>query len=74
LAEVFAIISAADPALGQIPQNQVGILHLMLNTAPQRSRKSSCLAKRARTGGALAMPALSAAVKTPWTCKARISC
>jgi alkylation response protein AidB-like acyl-CoA dehydrogenase len=24
LAEVFAIISAADPALGQIPQNQVG--------------------------------------------------
>ncbi len=33
LAEVFAIISAADPALGQIPQNQVGILNLISSTA-----------------------------------------
>ncbi|MFJ3430371.1 MULTISPECIES: SfnB family sulfur acquisition oxidoreductase [Pseudomonas] len=33
LAEVFAIISAADPALGQIPQNQVGILSLIAATA-----------------------------------------
>ena len=33
LAEVFAIISAADPALGQIPQNQVGILNLIQSTA-----------------------------------------
>ena len=33
LAEVFAIISAADPALGQIPQNQVGILNLIASTA-----------------------------------------
>lgn len=33
LAEVFAIISAADPALGQIPQNQVGIVNLISSTA-----------------------------------------
>ena len=33
LAEVFAIISAADQALGQIPQNQVGILNLISSTA-----------------------------------------
>lgn len=38
LAEVFAIISAADPALGQIPQNQVGILSLIAATAPRRKR------------------------------------
>ena len=33
LAEVFAIISAADPALGQIPQNQVGLLNLIASVA-----------------------------------------
>src|SRR5476649_3079878 len=39
LAEVFAIISAADPALGQIPQNQFGILNLVLGTATERQKK-----------------------------------
>ena len=39
LAEVFAIISAAAPALGQIPQNQVGILNLILNTATQAQKE-----------------------------------
>jgi len=40
LAEVFAIISAADPALGQIPQNQVGILNLISSTAtPSQKEK-----------------------------------
>jgi len=33
IAEVFRIISAADPALGQIPQNQFGILQLLSLTA-----------------------------------------
>ena len=33
IAEVFKIISAADPALGQIPQNQFGIIHVLLNSA-----------------------------------------
>ena len=33
IAEVFRIISAADPALGQIPQNQFGILQLLQSTA-----------------------------------------
>jgi SfnB family sulfur acquisition oxidoreductase len=35
LAEVFAIISAADPALGQIPQNQFGILNLLQQVASE---------------------------------------
>jgi SfnB family sulfur acquisition oxidoreductase len=39
LAEVFAIISAADPALGQIPQNQFGILHLLLDSATEAQKK-----------------------------------
>ncbi|MCF5179400.1 SfnB family sulfur acquisition oxidoreductase, partial [Pseudomonas sp. PA-6-1D] len=39
LAEVFAIISAADPALGQIPQNHFGILHLLHSTATERQKK-----------------------------------
>ncbi|MGG5290627.1 SfnB family sulfur acquisition oxidoreductase [Pseudomonas shirazensis] len=33
VAEVFRVISAADPALGQIPQNQFGMLQLLRLTA-----------------------------------------
>ena len=39
LAEVFAIISAADPALGHIPQNQFGILNLVLGSATEAQKK-----------------------------------
>jgi len=39
LAEVFAIISAADPALGQIPQNQFGILNLILGSATEAQKR-----------------------------------
>ena len=39
LADVFAIISAADPALGQIPQNQFGVLQLILGTGTERQKK-----------------------------------
>ncbi|MGC5703990.1 SfnB family sulfur acquisition oxidoreductase [Pseudomonas sp. NFXW11] len=39
LAEVFAIISAADPALGQIPQNQFGILQLILGCGTERQKE-----------------------------------
>ncbi|MBS9762731.1 SfnB family sulfur acquisition oxidoreductase [Pseudomonas mosselii] len=35
IAEVFRLISTADPALGQIPQNQFGILQLVRLTATQ---------------------------------------
>ncbi|MGE7992844.1 SfnB family sulfur acquisition oxidoreductase [Pseudomonas sp. NPDC089554] len=35
LAEVFRIISAADPALGQIPQNHFGILQLLRLTGTE---------------------------------------
>ncbi|QCR38394.1 SfnB family sulfur acquisition oxidoreductase [Nissabacter sp. SGAir0207] len=34
LAEVFRLISAADPALGQIPQNHFGLLRLINEIAP----------------------------------------
>ncbi|WP_397450492.1 SfnB family sulfur acquisition oxidoreductase [Pseudomonas sp. NA-150] len=39
IAEVFAIISAADPALGQIPQNQFGILNSLLGSATAEQKK-----------------------------------
>ena len=39
LADVFAIISAADPALGQIPQNHFGILHVLQGAASERQKK-----------------------------------
>ncbi len=39
LAKVFAIISAADPALGQIPQNQVGILNLILGCGSEAQKR-----------------------------------
>ncbi len=41
LASVFAIISAADPALGQIPQNQFGILNLILGSATESQKKTA---------------------------------
>jgi SfnB family sulfur acquisition oxidoreductase len=39
IADVFAIISAADPALGQIPQNQFGVLQLILATGTERQKR-----------------------------------
>ncbi|MGY2292455.1 SfnB family sulfur acquisition oxidoreductase [Pseudomonas sp. SDO528_S397] len=39
LAEVFAIISAADPALGQIPQNHIAILNVLQGVATERQKK-----------------------------------
>lgn len=66
LAEVFAIISAADPALGQIPQNQFGILNLVRWAAPLKRRKNSC-SIACSTAGASATPGRNAAPKTPRT-------
>lgn len=40
IAEVFKIISAADPALGQIPQNQFGIIHLLLTSANEQQKRA----------------------------------
>ncbi|WP_080394553.1 SfnB family sulfur acquisition oxidoreductase [Pseudomonas syringae] len=40
VAEVFRIISAADPALGQIPQNQFGILHLLQSSATEQQKRT----------------------------------
>ena len=54
LAEVFAIISAADPALGQIPQNQVGILNLIsaIATQPQKEQLFASVLQGWRIGNA----------------------
>jgi len=38
-AEVFKIISAADPALGQIPQNHFGILNSLSGSATEEQKK-----------------------------------
>jgi SfnB family sulfur acquisition oxidoreductase len=40
VAEVFRIISAADPALGQIPQNHFGILNLILGSADEAQKNA----------------------------------
>ena len=54
IAEVFRIISAVDPALGQIPQNQFGILALLqlLATPEQRQRLFTSVLQGARIGNA----------------------
>ncbi|MDH4564709.1 SfnB family sulfur acquisition oxidoreductase [Pseudomonas sp. BN411] len=39
LAEVFRIICAADPALGQIPQNQFGLLNVVENVGSEAQKR-----------------------------------
>ena len=39
IADVFRIISAADPALGQIPQNQFGLLHTLAGVATEAQQQ-----------------------------------
>ncbi|MDH0749456.1 SfnB family sulfur acquisition oxidoreductase [Pseudomonas sp. GD03842] len=39
IAKVFAILSAADPAVGQIPQNQFGILYSLTGSASEAQKK-----------------------------------
>jgi SfnB family sulfur acquisition oxidoreductase len=54
LAEVFRILSAADPALGQIPQNQFGVLGVVhqLGTPQQKARIYSAVLAGQRLGNA----------------------
>ncbi len=40
VAEVFRIISAADPSLGQIPQNHFGLIQYLLDEGTQAQKKS----------------------------------
>lgn len=40
VAEVFAILSAADPAVGQIPQNHFGILNSLVGSAIEAQKKT----------------------------------
>ncbi|WP_122209857.1 SfnB family sulfur acquisition oxidoreductase [Pseudomonas viridiflava] len=39
VAEVIKIISAADPSLGQIPQNHLGILDILLQTGTEEQKR-----------------------------------
>lgn len=39
VAKVFAILSAADPAVGQIPQNHFGILNSLVGSASEAQKK-----------------------------------
>ncbi|WP_296259979.1 MULTISPECIES: SfnB family sulfur acquisition oxidoreductase [unclassified Pseudomonas] len=39
VAQVFAIVSAADPAVGQIPQNHFGILNSLIGSASDAQKK-----------------------------------
>ncbi|KPA87877.1 sulfur acquisition oxidoreductase, SfnB family [Pseudomonas asplenii] len=39
VAEVIKIISAADPSLGQIPQNHLGVLDILLQTASEEQKR-----------------------------------
>jgi SfnB family sulfur acquisition oxidoreductase len=40
VAEVFAILSAADPAVGQIPQNHFGILNSLIGSATETQKNT----------------------------------
>jgi SfnB family sulfur acquisition oxidoreductase len=40
VAEVFAILSAADPAVGQIPQNHFGILNSLVGSATEAQKET----------------------------------
>ncbi|HEY0289281.1 MAG TPA: SfnB family sulfur acquisition oxidoreductase [Pseudomonas sp.] len=40
VAEVFRILSAADPAVGQIPQNHFGILNSLIGSASESQKKA----------------------------------
>ncbi|KAB0679102.1 SfnB family sulfur acquisition oxidoreductase [Aureimonas leprariae] len=54
LAEVFAILCAADPSLGQIPQNHFGVLQLVreLGSEAQKRRFFGAVLAGARIGNA----------------------
>ncbi|MCF5505184.1 SfnB family sulfur acquisition oxidoreductase, partial [Pseudomonas syringae] len=39
VAEVIEIISAADPSLGQIPQNHLGVLDILLQTGTEEQKR-----------------------------------
>ena len=64
LAEVFAIVSAADPALGQIPQNQFGVLNLVLASATERQKKH--LFQSVLEGWRIGNAGPERGTKTPW--------
>ena len=43
LAKVIAIISAADPSIGQIPQNHLGVVAAIRTVSDPRATEASCL-------------------------------
>ena len=71
IAEVFRIISAADPALGQIPQNQFGIIHLLQTSATEQQKK--VLFKSVLDGGRIGNAGPERGTKNTLELKARIT-
>ncbi|MDH0646859.1 SfnB family sulfur acquisition oxidoreductase [Pseudomonas sp. GD03858] len=71
IAEVFRLISAADPALGQIPQNQFGILQLVRLTASQAQQEA--IFRAVLDGWRIGNAGPERGTKDTLTLKARIS-
>ncbi|MDH0302589.1 MULTISPECIES: SfnB family sulfur acquisition oxidoreductase [unclassified Pseudomonas] len=71
IAEVFRLISAADPALGQIPQNQFGILQLVRLTASDAQKEA--IFRAVLDGWRIGNAGPERGTKDTLTLKARIS-
>ncbi|MBI6944352.1 SfnB family sulfur acquisition oxidoreductase [Pseudomonas putida] len=71
IAEVFRIISAADPALGQIPQNQFGMLQLLRLTATEAQQ--ALIFRSVLDGWRIGNAGPERGTKDTLTLKARIS-
>ncbi|MFJ4344704.1 SfnB family sulfur acquisition oxidoreductase [Pseudomonas sp. NPDC089401] len=71
IAEVFRLISAADPALGQIPQNQFGVLQLLRLTASEAQQ--ALIFRSVLDGWRIGNAGPERGTKDTLTLKARIS-
>ncbi|MBK4994659.1 SfnB family sulfur acquisition oxidoreductase [Pseudomonas sp. S37] len=71
VAEVFRLISAADPALGQIPQNQFGMLQLLRLTASEAQQ--AIIFRSVLDGWRIGNAGPERGTKDTLTLKARIS-
>lgn len=71
IAEVFRVISAADPALGQIPQNQFGMIQLLRLTATEAQQ--AALFRSVLDGWRIGNAGPERGTKDTLTLKARIT-
>ncbi|GKT22840.1 acyl-CoA dehydrogenase family protein [Acidovorax sp. SUPP3334] len=74
LAEVFVILNAADPSIGQIPQNHFGVLGVLREIGTTAQKNSASTARCWPVAG-WAMRGLSARwMAQPTSCKAAPAC